>query len=129
MKPRFNAFTQLLAAGFIVAGIAEGLAALHASRQPATSSASSDTMTSFVVAAGLVVTGFCMWAEYVWAWWTGLAVAIFMVATSAAVARDVEWVPWSLFIPLFGVSFAQGLFDFFRARRSSHTGVEAVPRH
>ncbi|HXY72976.1 MAG TPA: hypothetical protein VEM41_10560 [Actinomycetota bacterium] len=129
MRPRFNAVTQILAAGFIVAGIAEGLAALHASRQPATSTASGDTMTTFVVALGLAATGFCMWAEYVWAWWTGLVVAVFMVATSAAIARDIEWVPWSLFIVAFGISFAQGLFDFIRARRSAHTGVEAVPRH
>jgi len=129
MKPRFNAFTQILAAGFILAGLAEGLAALHASQQPATSAASGDTMTNFVVALGFVATGFCIWAEYVWAWWTGLVVAVFMVATSAALARDVEWIPWALFIVVFGVSFIQGLFDAIRARRSSNAGVQAVPRH
>jgi len=129
MKPRFNAFTQVLAGGFILAGIVEGLAALHASQQPATSSASSDTMTNFVVAAGLVATGFCMWAEYLWAWWTGLVVAVFMIATSATIARDIEWIPWSLFLVGFAISFGQGVFDFFRARRSAHAGVEAVPRH
>jgi len=129
MRPRFNAFTQVLAAGFILAGLAEGLAALHASRQPALSSPSSDNMTNFVVALGLITTGFCMWAEYVWAWWTGLVVAVFMVATSAAIARDIQWIPWSLFVVVFGVSFAQGLFDAIRHRRSSSQGVEAAPRH
>lgn len=129
MRPKFNSLTQLLAAGFILAGLVEGLAALHASQQPAISSASSDTMTTFVVALGLVATGFCMWAEYVWAWWTGLVVAVFMVATSAAIARDVQWVPWALFIMVFGVSFAQGFFEHLRARRSSNVDVESVPRH
>jgi hypothetical protein len=129
MRPRFNAFTQVLAGGFILAGLAEGLAALHASQQPATSSASGDTMTAFVVAAGLVAIGFCMWAEYAWAWWTGLVAAVFMIATSAGIARDIEWVPWSLFIVAFAISFAQGVYDAIRARRSAHTGVESVPRH
>jgi len=129
MRPKFNAFTQVLAGGFILAGLAEGLAALHASQQPATSSASSDQLTSFVVALGFVATGFCMWAEYVWAWWTGLVVAVFMVATSAALARDVEWIPWALFIIVFGITFAQGVFESMRSRRSSPTDLEAVPRH
>ena len=129
MRPKFSALTQILAAGFILAGLGEALAALHASQQSAVSTASGDTLTTFFVAIGLITTGFCMWAEYVWAWWTGLVVAVFMVATSAAIARDIEWVPWSLFIVAFGISFAQGLFDFIRARRSAHTGVEAAPRH
>jgi len=129
MRPKFSALTQLLAAGFIVAGLGEALAALHASQQSAASSASGDQMTNFIVAFGLITTGFCMWAEYVWAWWTALAVAVFMVATSAALARDVEWVPWTLFVIVFVVSAAQGWFEGMRARRSSGSGVESVPRH
>ena len=129
MKPKFSALTQLLAAGFIVAGLGEALAALHASQQSAASTASGDQVTTFVVAFGLITTGFCLWAEYAWAWWTALVVAVFMVATSAALARDVAWIPWSLFVIVFIVSAVQGWFEGFRSRRSSHSGVESVPRH
>jgi hypothetical protein len=128
MKPKFSAVTQVLAAGFILAGLGEALAALHASRLPATASASSDQMTTFVLAIGLIATGFCMWAEYVWAWWTGLAVAVFIVATSATLARDVQWIPWSVVVVGFVISLGQGWFENMRARRQP-TSVEPFARH
>jgi len=119
MRPRFSALTQVLAGGFILAGIAEALMALRTTQEAAVPGVGNQ-ITIFVLAVGLVATGFAMWAEYVWAWWVGLTVTVFTVFTSVTLARDVSWIPWTAFLIVFGISAAQGWRDGVRESHEAH---------
>ncbi len=122
MRPRFGVLTRLLAVVFVLAGLGAGHAALFSGHQ-STPGHGSDQMILVVLAIGFLVVGISLWAEYLWAWWAGVAITSFTVVLDLALkAPDRGWVLWSGFLVAFAISALQGRRDGSGAGRLDPRG-------
>jgi hypothetical protein len=103
MRPKFGFFTRMLSVVLVVAGVGAAQAGLHSGDQ------GNDKLILWLLAIGFLLLGVGLWAEYLWAWWVGLATTLFTVVMDLLLdLPDGGWVLWSAFLIAFVISGVQG---------------------
>ena len=106
MRPRFSVLTRALGAVHFLAGIQAGVAEL-------TIRASAfQQIWLLVLAVGYLIVGLGIWGEFVWAWWTGVALAGVVVVMRPTGLSLI----WLAVLVGFAVSGVQGWRDGARKR-------------